>query len=77
MEVLTLLTPGSPLDLVSLVPTLTSSGPSDSGTQLGFTWIWGLRSPSGPHLAVLTIVLNWAKLGPGVCVPPLDLTWTR
>ena len=40
MDVLTLLTPGSHLYLVSLVPTLTSSGLSDSGPHLGFTWIW-------------------------------------
>ena len=59
-----------------MVATCTSPAAGDSGLQprlhwigdcgpyLGFTWIWGLQSPSGPHLALLTVVLNWAKLGP-------------
>ena len=64
LQLVILVSPETTLDLVTVVPPV-------------FTRIWGLRSPSGPHLALLTMVLNWAKLGPGDSVPQLDLTWTR
>ena len=65
LDLVILSAPETTLDLVTVAP------------LLGFTWIWGLRSPSGPHLALLTMVLNWAILGPGDCFPKLDLKWTR
>ena len=64
MDLVTLVPPGIHLDPVTLVPTWTSPGSGDCGPHLGFTWIWGLRSPSGPHLALLTMVLTWVNWDP-------------
>ena len=55
-------TPETTLDLVTVVPTWASPGFGDSG-------------PLCTHLALLTMFLKLAKLGPGDCVPQFDLTW--
>ena len=49
------------MNLLPVIPTGTSRVPDNSGL----------------HLALLTMVLITAKMGPGDCVPHLDLTWTR
>ena len=40
MDLLPLIPTGAYVYLVTLVLTWASSGPSDTGTYLGFTWIW-------------------------------------
>ena len=63
--------------LVILVPTWASPARGVSCHHGGLTWTCLLCSTPGPQVHLLTMVLNWAKLGPGDCVPQLDLTWTR
>ena len=75
MDLLPLIDTAAHVYLVTLVLTWDSSGPSDSGPHLGFTWIWGLSSPCEAHQALLTMVLNWAKLGPGDSGLHLSLPW--
>ena len=40
MDLLPLIPTGAYVYLVTLVLTWASSGPSDTGPHLGFTWIW-------------------------------------
>ena len=72
--------------LVTLVLTWASSGPSDSGPHLDFTWIWllwytpgsllDLVTPfqHGPHVDLVTLVLSLASPRRGVSRPHFDLT---
>ena len=75
MYLLPLIPTGAYVYLVTLVLTWASSGPSDYGPHLGFTWIWRLWSPPGLHLYLLTLVLTWTSPGPGDSLSNMDLTW--
>ena len=61
--------------LVTLILTWASSGPSDSGPHLGFTWIWRLWSPPGLYLDLVTVVPPGPHMDE-LTVSHSDLTWT-
>ena len=55
---------------------LASPGPGEWGWHLGLTHTWRHKSPRGPNLDLVNLVLTWSSPGPGDSGHHMGLTWT-
>ena len=76
------------MDLLSLIPTGALRVPGISGPNQGLIWTYGLWSPPGLHLILVTLVPpgplldlvtlfpTWTSPGSGASGPQFRLSWT-